>query len=137
VAANCWRVTTSGFLVTSLLLASGCRPNYGTFQVTGRVPFAGRPPPASCAVYFMPLDSTIKGWSGIAICDANGVLRAGSYNPRDGLLPGRYRANVRCHESLGDETTAASSHVPEGFVGPEFTVPDKPAAPVTDSIDVR
>jgi hypothetical protein len=33
--------------------------------------------------------------------------------------------------------TAASSHVPEGFVGPEFTVPDKPAAPVTVSIDVR
>jgi len=33
--------------------------------------------------------------------------------------------------------TTASSHVPEGFVGPEFAVPEKPAAPVTVMIDVR
>ena len=56
---------------------------------------------------------------------------------RDGLLPGRYRASIRCLKSFGDETTAVSSHVPEGFVGPEFTVPEKPAAPVTVTIDVR
>jgi hypothetical protein len=130
-------IARGGAFVASLLVLTGCQPNYGTVQVTGRVTFDGKPPPASCAVYFMPLDSTMKARPGIAVCDASGGFRAGSYNPRDGLLPGRYRANVRCLKSLGDETTAASSHVPAGFMGPEFTVPEKPAAPVTVTIDVR
>jgi hypothetical protein len=137
VAAGWRRIARGGALVAALVVLTGCQPNYGTVQVTGRVTFAGKPPPASCAVFFMPLDSSMKARPGIALCDANGGFRAGSYNPRDGLLPGRYRASVRCLKSLGDETTAASSHVPDGFVGPEFTVTEKPAAPVNVTIDVR
>lgn len=115
---------------------AGCQPNYGTVPVQGRVTFAGKAPPAFCSVIFAPTVADQKLRPGVARCDSNGNFRATSYNPRDGLLPGRYRARVRCI-SGGTETEPPTNHVPPDFEPPEFEVPAKPANPVVVDIDVR
>jgi len=133
------RIVLRRILLGSVVLATlnaGCHPDRGTIAVRGRVRFDGGPPPAACAVIFAPLSVDGRTRPGSANCAADGSFWAGSYRMGDGLLPGRYRAVVRCLRDFGDENRQAQSHVPAEFVPPEFEVPADPAQPLQLDIDI-
>lgn len=118
-------------------LAGGCQPDRGTVAVRGRVRFDGGPPPATCAVIFAPVSADGRIRPGAANCGADGSFQAASYVKGDGLLPGRYRAMVRCLRDMGDEERQAQSHVPADFTPPEFEVPADGKNPVRLDIEIR
>lgn len=119
-----------------VIFSTGCHPDQGTVVVHGRVRFDGGPPPAECAVIFAPVSTDGGTRPGAANCAADGSFRAGSYRAGDGLLPGRYRAVVRCLRELDDETAPPQSHVPADFVPPEFDVPAEGKRPVQLDIEI-
>lgn len=119
------------------LLLGGCQPDRGTIAVRGRVRFDGGPPPAACAVIFAPVSADGRIRPGAANCGADGSFHAASYVTGDGLLPGRYRAMVRCLRDTGDDNQQAQSYVPVDFTPPEFEVPADGKNPVRLDIDIR
>ena len=120
-----------------VLSVSGCQPDRGTVAVHGRVRFDGGPPPAACAVIFAPVSADGRTRPGAANCGADGSFQAASYVRGDGLLPGRYRATVRCLRDMGDDNQQAQSHVPADFTPPEFEVPADGKTPVRLDIEIR
>jgi hypothetical protein len=124
-----------------LAAAAGCDSSRGVVPVAGTIRFAGRAPPASGYVYFVPLDpsaaeSDDAPRSGTALFTKDGSFGVSTFREGDGLRPGRYEARVDC--SLPAEAHAASkSAVPASFKPPEVTIPGDGPRPVVVEIDVR
>ncbi len=87
------------FTVLLISLLAGCGPDRPqTVAVGGKVTFDGGPPPAAGMVYFAPLEPA-EGFprrAGQAAFDASGQYEATSFEPGDGLRPGKYRVRVAC-----------------------------------------
>ena len=122
--------------VVACLLVVGCGRSSGTVPVTGRVAIGGQPPTAECVVMFVPhgeADGPLR--AGKAVCDEQGSFSATTFRLGDGLVPGRYRALVRCVISGSSESAPPVSLVPAGYEYPVFDVPgDSPRVELT--IDV-
>ena len=132
-------VTTS--VVMMLAIAVGCDSSRGVVPVAGTIRFAGKAPPNSGYVYFVPLDpsaaeSDDAPRSGTALFTKDGSFEVSTFREGDGLRPGRYEARVDC--SLPAEAhAAAKSAVPASFKPPEVTISEDGPRPVMVEIDVR
>jgi hypothetical protein len=111
------------------LLFSGCgrRDLPETVPVSGRVQFAGGPPPAAGVIHFLPLDTAggLPRRPGMAAFGTDGSFTAISFNGARGLVPGRYRVRIEC---LAREPAPApgeyekASYVPADYQPPELVV---------------
>jgi hypothetical protein len=108
----------------SLIFLAGCggseRPS--TVPVSGKITFAGGPPPAEGTVNFMALEAA-EGFPkrpGAGKFDADGNLTVRSFTEGDGLVPGKYRVRVECWK------VPPSMDGPESvsYVAEDYTVPD-------------
>ncbi len=103
-----------------------------TIKVTGKVTFDGGPPPGSGVVNFLPIESA----AGFPLRPGNGDFgNDGSYSaytfePNDGLMPGKYKVYLECWETPPNmEGKPVKSHLPKKYQGAEtsgFTLDIEP-----------
>lgn len=91
------------FAVFLLLLASvlGCGNSNGTVKVSGVLTVAGGPPPGPGTISFtvvQPADG-FPNRPAMAKFGDDGVYKVTTYDPGDGLLPGKYQVAVECYET--------------------------------------
>ena len=139
------------FAATLILLAAGCGSPKGLVPVEGRVTFAGKQPPGVGYLSFVPREMSVNlrhdktgALPGSGFFSDDGVYRAGTFNPGDGLRPGTYEVRVECSAQAGDKQSANDSHsapvlslVPSSFVPPDLVVPRAGSRPVRFDVDVR
>jgi hypothetical protein len=122
------------------IVLSGCGEDRGLVPVTGRVTFDSQPPPKPGRLQFGPIEAAAGFLQrpGMAMFDASGKFEVSSYEPGDGLTPGKYRVNVICVER-------DPAPVPGGFDAVTYVAPGyKPhevviaagSKPITLAIDV-
>lgn len=113
-----WQWTSLMLLLATVM--AGCGDNRGLVPVTGRVTFENQAPPKPGHLDFGPLEA--KGERptrpGYAQFDAEGKFTVTSYQPGDGLMPGRYRINVYCVEREPQPVPGGMEAVT--FVAPEY-----------------
>jgi hypothetical protein len=118
-------------IIAVLLAVStlGCdKKGVTTVPVTGKVTFAGGPPPAKGSIIFRPV-STPDGLPkrpGTAEFDESGLFQTTSFKKNDGLIPGTYAVRIDCwmgHPS-GDDPGSQErlNHVPKNYEPPEVKV---------------
>jgi hypothetical protein len=88
------------FCLAALLALAGCGDNRGLVPVKGKITFDGAHPPKNGQITFGPLEAAggFPQRPGVAPFDAEGKFTATSYQPGDGLTPGKYRVSVYCVE---------------------------------------
>jgi hypothetical protein len=85
----------------AVLLFSGCGSNLPqTIRVSGRVTFDGKPPPGPGSVYFLPVEAAegFPSRPATGDFDKDGFFKAKTFEPGDGLMPGKYIMYVECWE---------------------------------------
>ena len=98
---------------------SGCGSNLPkTVKITGRVTFDGQRPPGPGILYILPEESApgFPSRPGSGDFGRDGVLKVTTFEPGDGLMPGKYVMYVECWEveqSMGGPP--AKSFVPEKY----------------------
>lgn len=110
---------TAALAASLVVTLAGCGNNLPqTVRVTGRVTFDGQPPPAAGIVYFLPVEAAPGFSSRPATGDfgPDGAFRATSFEPGDGLMPGRYQMHVECWETPPNmDGRPVKSHVPQKY----------------------
>jgi hypothetical protein len=105
------------------LAFTGCWNNLPkTIRVSGRVTFDGQPPPGAGTVYFLPIEAGEGFPSRPASGDfsTDGQFRAKTFEPGDGLMPGKYLMSIECWETPPNMTGApVKSHVPKKYQSPQ------------------
>jgi hypothetical protein len=118
-------------VLLSILAVGGCRrSDVELVPVEGRVTCGGGEWPAQGMIYFTPVEAAAghklrPAW---ATFDAEGRFRATSFQPGDGLRPGRYTVFVECWST----PPVMGSTAP-----PVSCVPDKYQSPVTSGLEVE
>lgn len=128
-----------------LAAAAGCGSSKGLVPVEGRVTFAGKQPPTSGYLYFVPREMSVNerqdregSLPGTALFLQDGLFRAGTFTPGDGLRPGRYEVRLDCSAATSTAHDARGpSLVPSDFTPPDLVVPSTGAKPVRYDLDVR
>ncbi len=91
-----------------LLAASGgCSDGrVPTVPVSGKVTFDGGPCPGQGHISFAPIEATagLPRRPGSATFSADGQYVVTSFQPDDGLVPGRYRVLISCFDGTPDST---------------------------------
>lgn len=143
-----WPLVAAGVLAA----ATGCGGSKGLVAVEGRVSFAGKQPPASGYLYFVPRAMSVNkrqdrsgSLPGTAIFLHDGKYQAGTFTPGDGLRPGTYEVRIECStpdtrgkpSAADSHTASAPTLVPAGFVSPDLLVPPTLNRPLRFDIDVR
>jgi hypothetical protein len=125
--SNSLRKTLACALFGLLLCGCGRRDLPELVPVSGRVQFAGGPPPAAGVIHFLPLDVAegLPRRPGMGAFGSDGAFTAISFNGAKGLVPGRYRVRIEClaREPApvpGDYEKA--SYVPANYQPPELVV---------------
>lgn len=110
---------TSAFLLSSW----GCGSDLPkTIPVSGQVSFNGQPPPKPGTVYFLPVEAGEGFPSRPASGDfgPDGRFKAKTFEPGDGLMPGKYLMTIECWETPPNmEGSPVKSHVPAKFQSPQ------------------
>ena len=88
-------------LICLLLVAVGCGNEHGTVKVSGSVTVGGSSPPGPGTITFTVVEpaSGFPNRPAMAKFDEDGSYAATSYEPGDGLLPGKYQVAVECYET--------------------------------------
>jgi len=127
---------------TSLGMVSGCNDSgLPMVPVSGKITFAGGPPPAAGTVTFTPISVAdgLPRRPGTARFETDGNFRVTSFKKNDGLIPGSYYANVSCWQGEPSHKDPSSyermNNVPKGFEAPPVAV-DPEADEVEVTIDV-
>lgn len=111
------------WLLIPCLALTGCWNNLPqTIRVSGRVTFDGRPPPAIGTVYFLPIEAGEGFPSRPATGDfgPDGLFRATTFEPGDGLMPGKYLMAIECWESPPNMSgNPVKSYVPTKYQSPQ------------------
>lgn len=93
-----------------------------TVQVTGLVTFDGKAPPAAGIVYFLPVEAA-SGFSmrpASGDFEADGAFSAVTFEPGDGLMPGKYVMYVECWETPPNmDGKPVKSFVPDKYANAE------------------
>lgn len=110
-------------LAALLLAAAGCGSNLPqTVKVAGRVTFDGQPPPAAGSVLFLPVEAA-EGFPlrpGSGAFSANGEFQALTFEPGDGLMPGKYLISIECWDMPPTmQGNPGKSHVPKKYQSPQ------------------
>ncbi|HEX3601428.1 MAG TPA: hypothetical protein VHU84_14850 [Lacipirellulaceae bacterium] len=127
------------FFLCSLLGCADKGP--ALIPINGKISFAGGPPPAAGRVTFTPVSDGSGGQArpGTGHFDRDGVFHVTSFKKDDGLLPGKYQANVICTTAqlTDSDPNAAEQYdiVPKNFMPPPITV-DAKSPGVQVEIDV-
>ena len=106
-------------MAAAALAFAGCGSDLPqTIRVTGNVTFNGQPPPAAGSVYFLPLEAAAGFPSRPATgdFDTSGRFQAKTFEPGDGLMPGKYIMYVECWQSPPNmEGKPVKSYVPTKY----------------------
>lgn len=92
-----------------------------TIPVSGRVTFDGQAPPAAGSLLFLPVEAAdgfpLRPASGAFGTD--GQFKAKTFEPGDGLMPGKYSLSVECWDTPPNMSgNPGKSHVPRKFQSP-------------------
>lgn len=96
--------------------------------VSGRVTFHGGPCPAKGSVTFMPVEISegLPRRPGVGQFDVDGAFSVTSFQPGDGLIPGRYEVQITCYSGLPDPSSRDPfgdiNFVPNDYHPDELTV---------------
>jgi hypothetical protein len=105
--------------VLFLLMILGCGSNMPqTVPVSGRVTFDGQPPPGPGTVYFLPKEAAegFPSRPATGDFDKDGNYKVKTFDPADGLMPGKYIMHVECWETPPNmEGKPVKSYVPEKY----------------------
>jgi len=97
---------TTALLIAGALLNAllGCGAKSPTVAVHGKVTFAGGLCPVAGHISFSPLEvpSGMPRRPGSAHFDRDGEFIVTSFEPGDGLLPGRYEVLISCIDGMPD-----------------------------------
>jgi hypothetical protein len=92
-----------------------------TIPVAGQVTFDGKPPPAAGSVLFLPTEPA-EGYPmrpAIAAFDTTGSFKAQTFDPGDGLMPGKYLVSIECW----DTPPSMQGNPGKSFVPRKYQVP--------------
>jgi len=125
-------------LLLGPLGCGGDRPQ--TVPVRGKITFGGGPCPAAGFIDFQPIEPA-EGYPsrpGSGEFAEDGSYTVTSYEPGDGLVPGRYRVHIECWQELPDEASMSPgvSYVPEDFAPDELVVDPAAKGPVVRNYDI-
>ncbi len=115
-------------LPLALLLTAGCGGDLPEMiPAEGMVTFNGGPPPAPGSVALQPIEP-VPGYSyrpASGRFNETGRFVITSWEPGDGVGPGKYRVQLECWKSPPNEATGSAgvSHIPAGFNLPDLEVP--------------
>jgi hypothetical protein len=130
------------WLVAIPLLVTGCSDNgMGLVPVSGKVTFAGNPPPAGGTISFNPItvQEGLPRRPGTAKFEADGAFAVTSFKPGDGLVPGTYHPRIQCWKGQPNSNDPSSfdrlNYVPKDFE-PKPIVVEAGAGAVEVTIDV-
>ena len=108
-----------GPILLIMLVLAGCGSNLPqTVRVSGRVTFDGKAPPAAGSIYFLPVEAAegFPSRPAIGEFDASGQYRATTFEPGDGLMPGKYIMHIECWQSPPNlEGNPVKSFVPQKY----------------------
>jgi hypothetical protein len=113
-------------IVAAVMPTAGCDSGLPLVPVRGKVTFNGAQPPAAGVVSFAPL-AVAEGLPrrpGRATFDTDGEFQASSFQPGDGLVPGRYGVTITCQKSASSDQVDPQqfSYVRRGYQAPEVVV---------------
>jgi hypothetical protein len=101
------------------LVALGCGSDLPKMvPVAGRVTFDGQPPPGPGTIYFLPQEAAegFPSRPATGDFDATGAYRAKTFEPGDGLLPGKYTMHIECYQTPPNmEGKPVKSYVPQKY----------------------
>jgi hypothetical protein len=93
-----------------------------TIPVSGHVTFDGKPPPAAGSILFLPVEAA-EGFPlrpATGAFDAAGQFKAKTFEPGDGLMPGKYAMSIECWDTPPNMTgNPGKSHVPKKYQSPQ------------------
>lgn len=117
------RALGRGLVAVILLALSGCGGSVAkTVPVKGVVTLAGGAWPAPATIQFTPLSAAdgfpLRPASGNVQLD--GTFKVTSFEPGDGLLPGKYEVSVECWKSQPQMSPTGG-----GMIDGQSAVPDK------------
>jgi hypothetical protein len=122
-----------------LLALTGCGgSNPITKQVRGTITFEGAPPPKIGKITLAPIEVAqgLPKRPASGDFDEAGAFTLTTFQPGDGIIPGRYSANILCwREPPTLATRLSANYVPPTFQ-PEFTVEVDGEEPVEIHINV-
>jgi hypothetical protein len=128
--------------VVTTLIAAGCggdgRPEM--IPVTGKVTFNGAKPPGPGTLWFT-IDEAAPGFPSRPATgdfDAEGNYSAKTFEPGDGLIPGKYKIRIDCWEvppTMGGPP--AKSFVPAKYQSPQTSELTVEIAPGEDAKEVN
>lgn len=112
-------VAVAWIFLAAFVCLAGCGGDMPkTVGVTGSVTFDGQKPPGPGIVYFLP-QSAAEGFPlrpGTADFDATGAYKTTTFEPGDGLMPGKYKIYIECWETAPNmEGKPVKSFVPKKF----------------------
>ena len=113
----CWPV------LLMLLVAAGCGSGLPqTVKVSGRVTFDGQPPPAAGSILFLPVEPA-EGFPlrpGSGAFGTDGKYAAQTFEPGDGLMPGKYLISIECWDFPPEmQGNPGKSYVPRKYQSPQ------------------
>jgi hypothetical protein len=135
------RVYVKLIVVVGLLTVCclGCGKNgLKTKQVKGTVTFKGAAPPTQGKITFAPIEpaKNFPRRPASGNFDASGTFTLTTFEKGDGIIPGRYQANVACwREPPTLETRLSANYVPPDFKY-ELEIKEDADEPVEVRIDV-
>ncbi len=129
-------------LLLWLLLVAGCgRGGPEVVPVRGQITRGGGPWPQPGMIYFTTVEPAdgLPDRPAYAQFDAQGNFRVTSFQPDDGLVPGRYRAAVECWQSAPQmsDPTPPVSYVPARFRSPQTSGLEVTVEPGERSVSIR
>jgi hypothetical protein len=126
-----------GFVLLLTTMLAGCGNKRGLVPVTGRVTFEKQAPPKPGHLDFGPLESKEERPTrpGYARFDADGNFTVMSYQPGDGLMPGRYRINVYCVERDPQPVPGGLEAVT--YVAPEYKAQEVEIVAGSNPVDLK
>ena len=131
------KLTLIAALVVSCTLMGCGNPN-GTVKVAGKVTVGGGPPPGPGTITFTVVEpaSGFPNRPAMAKFSEDGVYAATTYEPDDGLLPGKYKIAVECYETPPNmEGKPVKSHIAEKYINGETSGLDINVEPKSKRID--
>ncbi len=121
-----------------LLMGCGSSNQIPLIPVKGKITFGGQQPPANVSITFAALETEdeLPRIPGQAVIAADGSYYVRTEQAGNGLIPGRYVANVECWKEEPTMDKPGVSHVPLGFRPAKELVVDSSSSAIVYDIEV-